>query len=85
MTYTGDERRKMVLLDAEAKELIVEMHTLLSNKDFGLCTQVKKLGTDINGNGKPGLKTQVLILGIAILLLGADSPILAKIAKWVSK
>ena len=48
MTYTGDERRRTVLLDAETKEMISEMHILMTDKDVGLCARVKRLDLDMN-------------------------------------
>ena len=77
MTYTGDERRRTVLLDAETKEMISEMHILMTDKDVGLCARVKRLDLDMNGNGRPGLKTQVG------LLWGFFTSILGFIGYWI--
>lgn len=67
-------------------DLIVEIWQVLKDPDCGVCQDVKALKGAVNGNGKIGLKTQVLMLwgAIAILLVGGNEA-LGVIVKAVIK
>ena len=80
--YNGEERRKSIVLDGDAKNMIIEMHTILTDKDMGICKQVSKLNSAVYGNGKIGLKTHAVILYLILFILGSESPIIGKLIKF---
>ena len=78
--------RRAVVIDAETKDMIVKMHFILTDENVGLCGQMKRVKADIYGNGKWGLKTQALLIWIAlglIVVLGVDNPVTKQMLKWV--
>ena len=67
-------------------DMIIEMHSILTNPENGVCSQLKNIKGCVYGNGKIGLRTQVYILwgAILILLVGGQDAI-AILAKAVIK
>jgi hypothetical protein len=75
---TDHIERRAVTIDAETKDMIRNMHFVLMDEEVGLRKQVKTLNDTVNGNGKCGLKTQVLLTWIALAIIaifGVDNPI----------
>ena len=75
-----DEKHEQLLRDISAK--VNETHTLLTNKDIGVIHIVKRHGRTLYGNGWPGLKTQTILLWIALGLLGSDNTLVRKFIGW---
>ena len=67
-------------------DLIVEIWQVLKDPDCGVCQDIKALKGSVNGNGKIGLKTQVLILwGVVLILLAGGQETAATLIKAVVK
>ncbi len=78
--------RRAITIDAETKDMIKSMHFILMDEDVGIRKQVKSLNAAVYGNGKCGLKTQVLLVWVAlglIVILGVDNPVTKQMLKWV--
>ena len=78
--------RRSVTIDAETKDMIKSMHFILMDEDVGIRKQVKDLNCAVNGNGKMGLKKEMLLVWIAlglIAILGVDNPVTKHMLNWV--
>lgn len=65
-------------------DLIIEIHTILTDKDMGVCVQTKRNTEAIFGNGKMGLQTKMTLALIILAVVCLDSPLAAKIWRVIS-
>jgi len=48
------------------RDMLIAIHTILTDPNNGMCIQVAKLNKTVYGNGTPGLATQMAILRWAV-------------------
>jgi hypothetical protein len=80
MSNDCEERRKG---NEEMHRKLDRVLFILEDEHVGVCKTLKKHDEAIYGNGWIGIKTQILLISIAIALLGTDSPSAQKFVKWI--